>query len=37
VVAPCLLITFLVGPIGLLLYLMVRGLSGKAGISLFEG
>lgn len=37
VVAPCILITFLVGPIGLLLYLMVRGLSGKAGTSLFEG
>jgi hypothetical protein len=29
--------TFLVGPIGLLLYLMVRGLSGKGGTSLFEG
>jgi hypothetical protein len=36
-VAPCILVTFLVGPIGLLLYLMVRGLSGKAGTSLFEG
>lgn len=35
--APCLLMTFLVGPIGLVLYLMVRGLSGKGGFSLFEG
>jgi hypothetical protein len=34
---PCLLVTFLVGPIGLLLYLMVRGISGKAGVTLFEG
>jgi hypothetical protein len=37
VVVPCLLLTFLVGPIGLLAYLMVRGLSGRAGWSLFEG
>ena len=36
-VLPCLVMTFLVGPIGLVLYLMVRGLSGKAGTSLFEG
>ena len=36
-VAPCLLVTFLVGPIGLLLYLMVRGISGRGGVSLFEG
>ncbi|MEQ1752826.1 MAG: ABA4-like family protein [Micropepsaceae bacterium] len=35
--APCLVITLLVGPIGLLLYLMVRGISGKGGFSLFEG
>lgn len=34
---PCLIVTFLVGPIGLLLYLMVRGLSGRGGWSLFEG
>jgi len=34
---PCLLLTFLVGPIGLLAYLMVRGLTGRAGWSLFEG
>ena len=37
ILAPCLIVTFLVGPIGLLLYLMVRGLSGKGGWSLFEG
>lgn len=35
--APCLLLTFLVGPIGLLAYIMVRGLTGKSGFSLFEG
>lgn len=34
---PCLLLTFLLGPIGLLLYLMIRGISGKGGWSLFEG
>jgi hypothetical protein len=34
---PCLVLTFLVGPIGLLAYLMVRGLSGRGGFSLFEG
>jgi hypothetical protein len=37
VLIPCLIMTFLVGPIGLLLYLMVRGLSGRGGWSLFEG
>lgn len=36
-VLPCLVMTFLVGPIGLVMYLMLRGLSGKAGTSLFEG
>jgi len=36
-VAPCLFVTFLVGPIGLLLYLLLRGISGRGGISLFEG
>jgi hypothetical protein len=35
--APCLLLTFLVGPIGLLAYIMIRGLTGKSGFSLFEG
>lgn len=35
--APCLVVTLLVGPIGLLLYLMVRGISGRGGFSLFEG
>lgn len=34
---PCLILTLLVGPIGLLTYLMVRGLSGRGGVSLFEG
>jgi hypothetical protein len=37
ILAPCLVVTLLVGPIGLLLYLMVRGLSGKGGWTLFEG
>ncbi|MEQ1863037.1 MAG: ABA4-like family protein [Micropepsaceae bacterium] len=37
VVIPCLLLTLLVGPIGLLVYLMVRGLTGRGGTSLFEG
>jgi hypothetical protein len=32
-----LLLTLLVGPIGLLAYLLVRGLAGRAGWSLFEG
>lgn len=36
-VAPALLLTFLVGPIGLLTYLVIRGISGRAGWSLFEG
>jgi hypothetical protein len=35
--APCLILTLLVGPIGLLSYIMVRGLTGKSGFSLFEG
>jgi hypothetical protein len=34
---PCLLLTLVVGPIGLVTYLMIRGLSGKGGTSLFEG
>jgi hypothetical protein len=34
---PCLLLTLIVGPIGLVTYLMIRGLSGKGGTSLFEG
>ena len=34
---PCLALTFLVGPVGLLTYLMVRGISGRGGWSLFEG
>ena len=34
---PCLVLTLLVGPIGLLAYIMVRGLTGKSGFSLFEG
>lgn len=37
VLIPCLVLTLLVGPIGLLLYLMIRGLTGRAGWSLFEG
>ena len=34
---PCLVLTLLVGPIGLLAYIMIRGLTGKNGFSLFEG
>jgi hypothetical protein len=34
---PCLALTLLVGPIGLLAYIMIRGLTGKSGFSLFEG
>ena len=34
---PCLVLTLLVGPIGLLAYIMIRGLTGKSGFSLFEG
>ncbi len=37
IVAPSLLLTFLVGPIGLLSYLMLRGITGRGGWSLFEG
>lgn len=35
--APCLLLTLAVGPIGLMLYILVRGISGRGGFSLFEG
>ena len=34
---PCLVLTLLAGPIGLLAYIMVRGLTGKSAFSLFEG
>lgn len=34
---PCLVLTLLFGPVGLLLYLMIRGISGRGGWSLFEG
>ncbi|MCE9522737.1 MAG: DUF4281 domain-containing protein [Alphaproteobacteria bacterium] len=37
ILIPCLLLTLLVGPVGLLLYLMIRGLTGRGGTSLFEG
>jgi Domain of unknown function (DUF4281) len=37
VVAIPLLLTFVVGPIGLVSYLMLRGLTGRGGWSLFEG
>lgn len=37
VLIPCLILTFLVGPVGLLAYLLIRGLTGRAGWSLFEG
>ncbi len=37
IVAPSLLLTFLVGPIGLLSYLLLRGITGRGGWSLFEG
>jgi hypothetical protein len=37
VVAPSLLLTFLVGPIGLLSYVMLRGITGRGAWSLFEG
>ncbi len=37
IVAPALLLTFVVGPIGLLSYVMLRGISGRGGWSLFEG
>ena len=37
VVAPALILTLLVGPIGLLTYLLTRGISGRGGWSLFEG
>ena len=37
IAAPTLLLTFLVGPIGLLSYLMLRGVIGRGGWSLFEG
>ena len=34
---PCLLLTFMFGPIGLFLYLVLRKVTGKAGWSLAEG
>jgi len=34
---PCLLLTFMLGPIGLFLYLVLRKLTGKGGWSLGEG
>jgi len=34
---PCLLLTLIAGPVGLLVYLLVRGLSGRGGWRLFEG
>jgi hypothetical protein len=37
IVAIPLLLTFVVGPIGLLTYLMLRGITGRGGWSLFEG
>ncbi len=37
IVAPSLLLTFLLGPIGLLSYLLLRGITGRGGWSLFEG
>lgn len=37
ILVPCLLLTLLVGPIGLLVYILARGLTGRAGWSLFEG
>lgn len=37
IVAPALVLTLLVGPIGLLTYLLIRGISGRGGWSLFEG
>jgi hypothetical protein len=37
ILVPCLILTLLVGPIGLLAYLLVRGLTGRAGWSLHEG
>lgn len=37
ILIPCLLLTLLVGPIGLLAYLIARGMAGRGGWSLFEG
>jgi hypothetical protein len=37
ILAPCLLLTLVVGPIGLLTYLLLRMVTGKGGFSLFEG
>ena len=37
IVAPALILTLLVGPIGLLTYVLMRGISGRGGWSLFEG
>lgn len=35
-VVPCLVFTFIAGPIGLLMYLLLRKLTGKAGFELHE-
>lgn len=37
ILIPCLILTLLVGPIGLLAYLIARGMGGRGGWSLFEG
>ncbi len=37
IVAPSLLLTFVAGPIGLLSYILLRGIAGRGGWSLFEG
>lgn len=37
VVVPCLLLTFMAGPIGLMLYMVVRAATGKGGLGLEEG
>ena len=37
ILIPCLLLTLLIGPIGLLAYLIARGMAGRGGWSLFEG
>jgi hypothetical protein len=36
-VVPCLLVTLLLGPLGLLLYLLLRGILNRGGWTLFEG
>lgn len=35
-IAPCLFFSFLLGPVGLLLYVVLRLVSGKGGLSLYE-